>query len=176
MLIRWPTRIPGGRRFAEPVSMIDMLPTVLDLCELPLPMVMQGQSLAPLLLGEPGWEPRPVITEEVYVDRETGEFSGQIGMIDMRWGATLSLGDWVPDPDPESPSARRDFGLYDFWNDPFSLKEVHEQYPDVAEKYRRLLQDEWQNHLRLAERFKRAPGTSLNSEQLQTLRSLGYIR
>ncbi len=73
MLIRWPTRILGGRRFAQPVSMIDMLPTVLDLCELPLPEVMQGQSLAPLLLGKPGWEPRPVIIEEVYTDGETGK-------------------------------------------------------------------------------------------------------
>lgn len=174
MLIHWPTRIPGGKRFSEPVSMIDMLPTVLDLCELPLPEVMQGQSLAPLLLGEPGWEWRPVITEEVYVDWDTGELSGQIGMIDTRWGATLSFGDWVPDP--ESPGAWGDFGLYDFWNDPFSLKEVHAQYPDVTEKYRRLLQDEWQDHLRLAEGFKRAPGAPVNAEQLETLRSLGYIR
>ena len=72
-LFVWPGHIVGGQRFREPVvSMIDVLPTVLDLVGLPTPEVMQGQSLAPLLLGEGGeWEPRPVILDEFDVD-ETG--------------------------------------------------------------------------------------------------------
>ena len=59
ILFVWPGRIAAGQRRSEPVSMIDMLPTILDLVGLPMPKVMQGQSLAPLLLGEPGWEPPP---------------------------------------------------------------------------------------------------------------------
>jgi len=54
MIFIWPGRIKGGQRFRDPVSMIDMLPTILDLVGLPQPEVMQGQSLAPLLLGKPG--------------------------------------------------------------------------------------------------------------------------
>ena len=59
----WPGRIAGGQRFSQPVSMLDMLPTILDLVDLPMPEVMMGQSLAPLLRGEGGWEPRPVILD-----------------------------------------------------------------------------------------------------------------
>ena len=47
----WPERVAGGQRFSQPVSMIDMLPTILDLADLPPAEVAMGQSLAPLLLG-----------------------------------------------------------------------------------------------------------------------------
>ena len=48
----WPGRIEGGQRFSQPVSMLDVLPTILDLLDLPQPEVAMGQSLAPLLLGD----------------------------------------------------------------------------------------------------------------------------
>ena len=68
LMVVWPGRIAGGQRLSQPVSMVDVLPTILDLVGLPRPAVMQGQSLAPLLLGKEGWEPRPVILDEFYVD------------------------------------------------------------------------------------------------------------
>lgn len=52
LLFVWPGRIPAGQRIRlETVSMIDVLPTILDLVGLPPPEVTQGQSLAPLILG-----------------------------------------------------------------------------------------------------------------------------
>lgn len=46
---------PGGRR-DELVISADVAPTLLDLCGVPVPAVMQGRSLAPLLRGEkPAW-------------------------------------------------------------------------------------------------------------------------
>ena len=82
MIFVWPARIAPGQRFSQPVSMIDMLPTILELADLPEPEVMQGQSLAPLLLGEDGWEPRPVILDEFNVDADTGELHGRIEVVD----------------------------------------------------------------------------------------------
>ncbi len=70
LIVVWPERIASGQRFSDPVSMIDVLPTILDLAGLPMPDIMQGQSLAPLLLGTDGWEPRPVILmTSVLIDR-----------------------------------------------------------------------------------------------------------
>lgn len=43
--------IEGGQRFDQPASLIDILPTILELVDLPMPEVMMGQSLAPLMLG-----------------------------------------------------------------------------------------------------------------------------
>ena len=40
----------GGRRIAKPVSQVDLLPTLLELMDQPLPSHLQGQSLAPHLL------------------------------------------------------------------------------------------------------------------------------
>ncbi len=40
----------GGRRIAKPVSQVDLLPTLLELMDQPLPFHLQGRSLAPHLL------------------------------------------------------------------------------------------------------------------------------
>jgi hypothetical protein len=50
LFIRWPGHVPAGRVFDEQVSLIDIVPTLLDLTGLELPAV-DGQSLRPLLEG-----------------------------------------------------------------------------------------------------------------------------
>jgi len=174
LIIVWPERIVPGQRFSEPVSMIDMLPTVLDLTDLPMPEVMQGQSLAPLLLGKAGWEPRPVIIDEFYGDNDTGELSGDIAMIDRRWIA------WghIPMHVEDTPEGKKQppIRLYDRWKDPFTAGSVHEERPDLVEKYIRLIEAQWEAHQALAQQFTRSKDSPLTPEQLRTLRSLGYIQ
>ena len=174
LIVVWPERIAPGQRFSYPVSMIDLLPTILDLVGLPMPEVMQGQSLAPLLLGEEGWQPRPVILDEFDVDPGTGELRGQIEVIDGRWGASLEINPW-----PERPPERQrpvPLLLYDLWNDPQCLNSLHEERPDLVEKYTEFLEAQWEAHQALAQRFTRSSDVALTPEQLQTLRTLGYIQ
>ena len=190
LIVVWPERIAPGQRFNQPVSMIDMLPTILDLSGLPMPEVMQGQSLTPLLLGEEGWEARPVILDEFGIEG-TGELSGYIEVIDGQWGASLLI-----DPSPsgrlptlsDMPKSR--FGdyehsrqrrpvpllLYDLWNDPYTQHSLHEERPELVEKYTAFLEAQFAAHLALAERFTRSEDSPLTPEQLQTLRALGYIQ
>ncbi len=153
--------------------MVDVLPTVLDLVGLPRPEVMQGQSLEPLLLGEEGWEPRPVILDEFEVVQETGEFRGRIEVIDGRWGASLEIN---PDPEQE-PEEQRPVPLlvYDLWADPLCLHSLHEARPDLVEKYTVFLEAQWEAHQALALRFTAGGEVALTPEQLETLRALGYI-
>jgi arylsulfatase A-like enzyme len=174
LIVIWPGHISGGQRFSQPVSMIDMLPTILDLTDLPMPEVMQGQSLAPLLLGEESWEPRPVILDEFTVDRDSGEFRGRIEVIDGRWGASLQI-----NPDPEIPPEEKrpvPLLLYDLWNDPECLNSLHEERPDLVEQYTKFLETQWEAHQSLAQHFTRSKTSPLTPEQLEALRSLGYIR
>jgi arylsulfatase A-like enzyme len=174
LIVVWPGQIAGGQSFSQPVSMIDILPTILDLTDLPMPEVMQGQSLAPLLFGKPGWEPRPVILDEFMLDRDTGEFRGRIEVIDERWGASLQI-----NPDPQNkPEQQRPVPLllYDLWNDPECLYSLHEKRPDLVEKYTKFLEEQWKAHQALAQHFTRSEDSPLTPEQLETLRSLGYIR
>ncbi len=189
----WPAGIEAGLRFEQPVSMIDVLPTMLDLLGLPAPEVLQGQSLVPLLRGETD-QVRPVIFDEFRVHEETGELLGNLEIIDGRWGASLEIG---PTPDEVTdPSLGRHsvpvggrWGavhpffaevprllLYDLWNDPFALEAVNDEYPELVEDYRRQLLELWKAHQALAQSFGEAGEVALSPEQLQQLRSLGYIQ
>ncbi|MFH1764912.1 MAG: sulfatase-like hydrolase/transferase, partial [Gemmatimonadota bacterium] len=174
LLFVWPGHIEGGQRFSQPVvSMIDALPTILDLVGLPLPEVMQGQSLAPLLLGEGGVEPRPVILDEFLVDGK-GELSGFIEVVDGRWGASLEI-----NPNPDRPPEQQrpvPLLLYDLWNDPMCLHPVHEEHPDLVAKYTAFLEAQFEAHLALGQLFTPSEPVPLTPEQLEMLRALGYIR
>jgi arylsulfatase A-like enzyme len=174
LIFIWPGHIAAGQRLNQTVSMIDVLPTILDLVGLPMPEVMQGQSLAPLLLGEEGWEPRPVILDQFDASGHSpGRFSG-IEVVDGRWGASLEI-----NPNPAAPEERQrpvPLLLYDLWNDPFALWSVHEDHPDLVEKYTKFLEAQWEAHQALAKLFTRSESVALTPEQLETLRALGYIQ
>jgi len=193
LMMLWPARIPGGQRFDEPVSMLDILPTVLDLAGLPMPDVMQGQSLVPLLLGQEGWEPRPVILDEFRVDPETDEVRGTIEVIDGRWAASLFI-DPLPDQERiffrghahqnqfkearwnERPRSVPRLLLYDLWSDPRAFYSVHEEHPDLVEHYTAFLEAQFEAHQLLAQQFTPGEVSPLTPEQLRTLRALGYIQ
>jgi arylsulfatase A-like enzyme len=177
MVFVWPGHIPPGQRFSERVSMIDVLPTILNLAELPTPEVMQGQSLAPLLFGNRGWEPRPVIIDEFYQDRNTDKFFGWIEVLDGRWGASLEINE-DPENDDRTADERRPVPLllYDLWNDPLCVKSLHEERPDLVKKYTEFLEAQFETHRTLAQRFTRSEDSPLTPEQLRNLRTLGYIR
>jgi arylsulfatase A-like enzyme len=180
MLFVWPGRIAGGQRFAAPVSMLDMLPTVLDLLDLEVPETAQGRSLAPLLLGEGEWEPQPVFLDEFYVDGETGELEGLIEVVDGWWGASLEIGEGAAN-EIGGVGARTEerrpapLLLYDLRDDPFTQHSLHEQRPDLVEKYTRLLQRRRQAHLELGEALGEGGQAAVGVEQLEALRALGYI-
>ena len=63
MFLMWnPKLLPSPRRVTEPVQLIDLMPTVLDLLSVKAPEMVQGQSLAPLLKGRPFHRRTPVMT------------------------------------------------------------------------------------------------------------------
>jgi len=57
--------IEAGRRIDTPVSLIDLAPTLLDLAQVNIPDVMDGQSLAPALHGGTG-DPRDAVFSEYH--------------------------------------------------------------------------------------------------------------
>jgi arylsulfatase A-like enzyme len=164
MIVIWPGQIAAGQRFTQPVSMIDMVPTILDLAGLPEPEIMQGQSLAPLMLGQEGWEPRPIIFDS----------DERRGVIDGRWGASLLLREPVP---RELNGREARLLLFDLLNDPKLSHSLHEERPDLVEHYTEFLEAQWAAHEALAQQLNRTGEAAvLTPGQLRTLRALGYIR
>ncbi len=192
LIFVWPGKIAGDRRIAQPVSMIDVLPTILELTGLPMPEVMQGRSLAPLLLGRE-LEPRPVILDEFRVDEATGAMVGNIEMIDMRWGASLEIAPVAQGADGSRgrhayPAGGR-WGavhpffadtsrllLYDLWNDPFATRAVNDEHPELVAHYTQTLTEHWLVHQALAQSFGEAADRPLDPEMLRQLQTLGYTR
>jgi len=66
LIVRFPEGAHAGRRVADPVRSIDVMPTVLDALGLPSPDVAQGASLLPLLAREEG--PRGLFAEGLTVE------------------------------------------------------------------------------------------------------------
>jgi arylsulfatase A-like enzyme len=52
LLIRWAGRVPAGVRVPGPVELTDVLPTVYDLIDEPIPPEIDGRSLVPSFSGE----------------------------------------------------------------------------------------------------------------------------
>ncbi len=193
LLIVWPGHIRGGQRFAQPVSMIDVLPTLVDLAGLPKPEIAQGESLAPLLRGGT-MKVRPVILDEFRIDDATGEMIGDLEIVDGRWGASLEIAPVAAGSDPRLgrhavPAGGR-WGamhpffpavprllLYDLWNDPFAIKSANAAHPELVESYTRLLLEHWKANQALFQRFhETSADKELDPEQLKQLRALGYIQ
>jgi arylsulfatase A-like enzyme len=170
LVVTWPGHIAPGLRLREPVSLIDLLPTVLDLTGQPHPADLQGQSLAPLLRGRPGWQPRPVVFDEMNVDPKSHRMSGAIELIDGRWGASLAISEGAEDPD-----AGPRLLLYDLWSDPYCRRSVHAEHPDLARRTTARLERIFREHRALAKRYPRGNAGALGPGQLETLKSLGYI-
>ena len=193
LLFVWPGTVEGARRSDAPVSMVDVLPTLLDLVGLPQPEMRQGQSLAPLLRGQE-MAVRPVILDEFRFDETSGQMVGNLEIIDGRWGASLEIGPVSEGADPElgrhsAPAGGR-WGavhpyfpevprllLYDLEADPFARRAVNDQHPELVTHYRDLLLEQWEAHRALAESFDdEVEETPMTPEQLNQLRALGYIQ
>ena len=192
LIFIWPGHIEDRTRVAERVSMLDLLPTLLELTGLPPSEVAQGRSLAPVLLGQEGWEPAPVIFDQFQTYLDTGDLVGHIEIIDGKWAASLEVmpeslretfeagdqlitsGGWRA-PRPHFPTTPR-LMLYDLETDPFCTRSVHEEHPDLVTKYTEILEARWRANRALAEQFSRESEAPMTPEQLRTLQALGYVQ
>jgi arylsulfatase A-like enzyme len=179
-LIFWgPGRVGKGLKVDETVQLIDVMPSLLELSGLKPPDAVQGQSLVPLLTGSraggggvaaaSGWTRRPAISEKQPFGGDT-EFPGaaeSYAIVDGNWKLIHNVA-----RAPETP----DFELFDFHKDPLDQKNVAAEHPDVVERLAKQLEG-WK---RMATQAKLKPDSEetkgMTAEQLERLRSLGYVR
>lgn len=181
LLLRWPGHVPAGRRIDDLVESIDIMPTLLDFSDLPHPKTMQGQSLVPLLgmkdgRGAASWQRRPAITEKPSL-REKDDAPDPANERDVSWVSyAINDGDWKLVHHVVRPAGRAEYELFEARRDPLDQRDVAGANPDVVARLAKAL-DGW-HQMALAARLKADTETTkaMTPEQIQKLRSLGYVK
>jgi arylsulfatase A-like enzyme len=154
LIFVWPDKLPRGLVVEEPVSLVDVFPTVADLLGLARPEAASGISLTPLFRGEeiPGratllatYPPESASSKRAIV-LDGHKFIHS-------WNAKR---DWVE--------------LYDVVNDPGELEDLAQTHTEILERLREELQR------RLAELSEGSTiEAELSEEDKAQLRALGYL-
>jgi arylsulfatase A-like enzyme len=175
LIMRWPAGLSKGRVVDELVQSIDVMPTLLEISGLTVPEGVQGRSLTPLFSdagnGAARWKVRPAITEKAITTPDAGGPPPH----DTESYA-ITDGQWKLIHNRTRPRGGPEFELYDFVKDPLNKTDVAAQHPDVVARLAKAL-DGWKQMAATARLASDTEATkSLSPEQLQRLRSLGYIR
>ena len=173
LVMSWPGTIPAGRLVEEAVQTIDIMPTILDLSQIPLPAGVQGQSLVPYLFPERGerTRARPAISERA----ATHPNVGNPPPFDEESFALVADG-WKLIHNTKGRGDRPEFELYDREKDRLDQDNLAEENPEVVQRLSQQL-DAWRRQatsVRLESDEQATEGMS--SEELERLRSLGYIQ
>lgn len=160
LIVRFPGRIEAGRVSSALVSTIDIMPTVLDLCQIKIGPKVEGRSFAKLL------KDTSVTDHREHVVAEMNCHVKSIPMRSVRtkdWKAILNLSDsplglddlegvdWAHKlcelPDHPWLKARVPFELYDLKNDPQEKVNLvgQKEFSDIEQKFRKLLSSDWKS-------------------------------
>ena len=179
LLMRWPGHLAPAR-IDDVVESIDIMPTLLDFSELPHPKSIQGQPLTPLLTvngGKAGtWQRRPAITEKPSL-REKTDAPDPNNERDVSWVSyAINDGDWKLIHHTVRPAGRPEFELFDARRDPLDQHDVAADHADVVARLGKAL-DGW-HQMAVASKLKSDVETTkaMTPEQLNKLRSLGYVK
>ena len=152
LVVRLPHRRLAGTVVDAPVSLLDLPPTVLELIGAETPARWDGRSLAPLL------EDRASAAAPIYAHLSRG---GELrGLIDGAWKYIYL---------PRQPA---DSELYDLAADPLERSDLAgERRPRVGAMRRQLIE----RSVSLARRRHTPARATLTPEQVEALRSMGYV-
>jgi arylsulfatase A-like enzyme len=180
LFMRWPAGLPRGKVVDDVVQSLDVMPTLLELSGLAIPEGLQGQSLTPLSRqttngngdSANGWKRRPAVTEKAITSPD-GAWAPPPADTESY---AINDGQWKLIHNKTRPRGGPEFELYDFVKDPLDKTDVASQHPEVVARLSKALEG-WHQMAVAAKLKGDAEGTkNLSPEQIQRLRSLGYIR
>jgi arylsulfatase A-like enzyme len=161
-------RVPGiePRSIATPVQLVDVMPTLLDLLDLPIPAGLDGRSLVPWFHRGGESASRPAFAEQGSdnwgCDRSVSNCRvDRVAVVEQRFKL-------VDDGDAE---VRR--RLYDLQTDPREETNVAPDHPEVVARLSALAL-EYRARAPGSESDAAAPTQGLDEETLEHLRALGY--
>ena len=141
LMVRYPKRVEPGQRSDVLISMVDLMPTILGLADVPVPDSVQGTNLSWSMLGEKGEEPDSVYLMELFG-------IGQVFHHQIHTWRAVRTRRYLYAEDTSGP-----WLLYDMKNDRFQLRnEV--QSPDYEDARRELAAELRSWYTRLGESYQ----------------------
>lgn len=128
LFVRWPGRIEAGRTVRPIAAHVDLLPTLCELCGVPLPrqVELDGMSLAPLLLdGDVTWPERGFFT---FKDTKPAPDGKQGAVRTDRYRAVREKGRWE---------------LYDMLTDAGQQRDIAGEHPEVVRELAAAFEAKW---------------------------------
>lgn len=166
LFVRAPGTALAGARIRTPVSLLDVAPTLLELCGLPTDDSIHGRSLVGAVRA--GVEPSvaPVWSESVEYGPD------RFAVREGPWKAILTPpgglihGNYRPEVAP--------LEVFDLETDPRETRDRSAEPNDVTVRLVRMLTDRVAAKVR--DDGERGPAVEPDDELMETLRSLGYVR
>jgi len=147
------SNLPKGETIEARVRLIDLMPSILDMLDVPQPEDIQGTSLLPYIEGKKKDDSSTYI--ESYYPRENYGWSELVGLIDGKWK-------YIKAPKEE---------LYNLAQDPQEAENLIQEAGKIAQEKKEKLEDLIKNSVSPLIAGK----TILTAEERERLRSLGYI-
>ena len=128
--VHWPAGLRAGHQVDRVAAHIDIMPTILDACQVSVPkgLKLDGLSLLPLLKGgKPQWPDRTIYIQSHRGDKPTryAHFAAR----NQQWKLLHASGFGR-----ETLSGEPKFELYNIAKDPLELKNVIADHPDIFKK------------------------------------------
>ncbi len=131
--IRWPARLKGGRKVAQPAAHIDLVPTLLDACRVACPdkVKFDGRSFLPLVEGKASALPDRTLFFQWHRGDAPVRYRSFSARSD-RYKLVQPKGNTPEDADP----AQLKFELYDMRSDPLEMTDIAAEKPQIVTELR----------------------------------------
>jgi arylsulfatase A-like enzyme len=133
IMIRWPGKIQPARDEKTLAGSIDVAPTILAACELPVPRSLPGVNLLDLAAGRT--PPRQAMYGEIF-SHDVAQIDNPAASLQYRW---CIEGSWKL----ILPVGTAGGELYDLASDPHEKNDLAERHPDVVRRLTKRLDDWW---------------------------------
>ncbi len=154
LILRWPGAVPPARRIDSTLSLIDVLPSLLDMLGI-APLQCQGTTFAPLIQEDGSRSVPAALAESVRIPPE------QKALYSDGWKLRVV-------------TKSKTLELYDIDKDPRELLDLSREHPERTARMRAALQALLSHNKRLATKIRPKQST-VSLEQLERLKSLGYV-
>jgi len=148
-----PWLVPGPAGIDTPAAHIDMLPTILGLCGVPLPLqlAIDGRSLVPLIQGRSvSWADRPLF------------FHWQRGFPELYRNVAVRKGRYKLVGHAPSSARAPDLELFDLHKDPYEMEDLSARFPEKALELKQEF-DHWYSDIMESPHLKDPPRIRLGS-------------